>query len=106
MSGKEGGSVDSLQASNLPMADVQETDRLETAAIALFKANVFTAAEVIVETATGIGVARLQYDAASQIINRVLGPVKGPSNDWVDDLLKDVRNTPEPGKLPDLETGR
>jgi len=91
----EVASVDKFRPElDLPMADVQETDRLETAAMQLFRANVFMGAEVIVRAANGEPISRLQSDNAKYIVERVLGPIKGPANDYVEEWLKDIRNTP------------
>lgn len=82
----------------LPVADVQETDRLELSATTLAKQNVYESMQTICDVATGAAdYSRLRCDMAKYVVDRVLGPIKGPAGDWVEDFLKDVRN---PAGLP------
>ncbi len=86
----------------LPQADIEEVQKLESAAIASFKNQVVNAAQTIIDIANGnltdlltTPALKLRYDAATQIVNRVLGPIKTPASDWVTDYLAGIRNAPE-----------
>jgi hypothetical protein len=85
----------------LPQADIEEVQKLESAAITVFKNEVLKSAQTIADIANGTlhheytQMLKLRYDAATQIINRVLGPIKAPASDWVSEYLEGIKNTPE-----------
>lgn len=80
---------------DLPTPDIATEDKLESAASTFLRQQHYEYLLVMHDYTMGNPrITTGQANMAKYLFERVAGPLKAPAGDWVEDLLKDMRNLP------------